>query len=130
MVVRVVSSGANRSFWARLEAGLLALLIVLGCQALWSAVPVGTLWLLTRLTADPAAILIVGLIAMPVALGAAAWMLSAANRRYLRLPGARRGRGPLEAALPYSIMLAAATMAVWFVFFADHMPSGREQFIP
>jgi hypothetical protein len=126
----VVATGGNRSFWARLEAGLLALLIVLGCQALWSVVPVGTLWLLTRLSGDPAAILIAGLIAMPVTLGAVAWILSAANRRYLRLPGARRGRGPLEAALPYSIVLAVGTMTVWFIFFANHMPSGREQFIP
>jgi hypothetical protein len=126
----VVATGGNRSFWARLEAGLLALLIVLGCQALWSLVPVGTLWLLTRLSADPAAILIAGLLAMPVTLGAVALLLSAANRRYLRLPGARRGRGPLEAALPYSILLAVGTMTVWFIFFANHMPSGREQLIP
>jgi hypothetical protein len=116
---------------ARLEAALLALLIVLGCQALWLVVPIGTLWLMTRFIGDAAGLLIVGLIAMPVALGAAAWMLSAANRHYLRLPGARGSRrGPLEAAVTPSIVLAIVTATVWFVFFANHMPTGREQLIP
>jgi hypothetical protein len=111
---------------------LLAVLIVLGCQVLWLVVPVGTLWLLTRLTGDPAAILIAGLVAMPVALGGVAWMLGAANRRYLRLVGDRGGwrRGPLEVALPASIMIGLVTALIWFVFFANHMPTGREQLIP
>lgn len=111
---------------------MLAVLIVLGCQVLWLVVPVGTLWLLTRLTGDPAAILIAGLVAMPVALGGVAWMLGAANRRYVRLVGARGGwrRGPLEVALPASIMIGLVTALIWFVFFANHMPTGREQLIP
>lgn len=123
---------ARGDFWDRLEAGLLSFLIILGCQALWLIIPVGILWLLTRVFGEAAEILIVGLVAMPLALGAAGWMLSAANRRYLRLPGARRAwrRGPLEAVLPASMVLALLTVTVWFVFFANHMPAGREQLIP
>jgi hypothetical protein len=117
---------------ARLEAGALAILIVLGCQVLWLVVPVGTLWLLTRFIGDTAEILIAGLVAMPVALGAVAWMLAAANRRYVRLMGDRGGwrRGPLEVALPASIMIAIPIALIWFIFFANHMPTGHEQLIP
>jgi hypothetical protein len=115
-----------------LEAGLLAVAIVLGCQALWLVVPIGTLWLLTRLSGDAAVILITGLIAMPLALTAVAWMLGRANRRYVRLVGGRGGwrRGPLEVALPASVTIGILTALVWFVFFANHMPTGREQLIP
>ena len=115
-----------------LEAGLLAVAIVLGCQALWLVVPIGTLWLLTRLSGDAAVILITGLIAMPLALTAVAWMLGRANRRYVRLVAGRGGwrRGPLEVALPASVTIGILTALVWFVFFANHMPTGREQLIP
>ena len=117
---------------AGLEAGLLAVAIVLGCQALWLVVPVGTLWLLTRISEDAAVILITGLVVMPLALTAVAWVLARANRRYLRLVGDRGGwrRGPLEVALPASIMIGIVTGLIWFVFFANHMPTGREQLIP
>ena len=123
---------ATRTRGAGLEAILLAVLIVLGCQALWLVVPIGTLWLLTRLTEDAAEILIAGLVVMPLALAAVAWMLARANRRYLRLVGDRGGwrRGPLEVALPASIMIGIVTALIWFVFFANHMPTGREQLIP
>jgi hypothetical protein len=122
----------TRDGGARLEAGVLAVLIVLGCQALWLVVPVGTLWLLTRFTGDPAVILITGLVTMPLALGGTTWLLAAANRRYLRLVGDRGGwrRGPLEVALPASIIIGVVTALIWFIFFANHMPTGREQLIP
>jgi hypothetical protein len=115
-----------------IEAGLLAVAIVLGCQALWLVVPVGTLWLLTRLSGDAAVILIAGLVVMPLALTAVAWALGRANRRYVRLVGGRGGwrRGPLEIALPASVTIGIVTALVWFVFFANHMPTGREQLIP
>ncbi|MBS1678104.1 MAG: hypothetical protein JST08_12045 [Actinobacteria bacterium] len=122
----------RRGGGSQVEAGALAVLIVLGCQVLWLGVPVGMLWLLTRLTGDPAAILIAGLVAMPPALAGVAWMLAAADRRYLRLVGDRGGRrrGPLEVALPASITIGLVTALVWFAFFANHMPAGHEQLIP
>jgi hypothetical protein len=115
-----------------LEALALALLIVLGCQVLCLGVPVGMLWLLTRFTGDPAAILIAGLITMPIALAGVAWMLNLANRRYLHLVGDRGGwrRGPLEAALPASILIAIVAALMWFLFFAGHGIAAHEQLIP
>ena len=128
----MVATGTKRSGGAGLEAGALAVLIVLGCQVLWLVVPVGVLWLLTRLSGDAAVILITGLMVMPLALAGVAWMLARANRRYLRLMGDRGGwhRGPLEVALPASITIGIVTALIWFVFFANHMPTGREQLIP
>ncbi len=114
------------------QAGLLAVAIVLGCQVLWLVVPIGTLWILTRISEDAAVILIAGLVVMPLALTAVAWMLGRANRRYLRLVGDRGGwrHGPLEVALPASVTIGIVTALIWFVFFANHMPTGREQLIP
>lgn len=115
-----------------LEAGLLAVAIVLGCQALWLVVPVGTLWVLSRFLDTAAECLIVGLIVMPVALIGVAWLLSLANQRYLRLVGDRGGwrRGPLEVALPASIMIAILAGLAWFIFFANHGLAAHEQLIP
>jgi hypothetical protein len=117
---------------AGLEAGLLAVAIVLGCQALWLVVPVGTLWVLSRFLDTAAECLIVGLIVMPIALIGVAWLLSAANRRYLRLVGDRSGwrRGPLEVALPASVMIAILAGLAWFIFFANHGLAAHEQLIP
>jgi hypothetical protein len=128
----VEGTRTRRDSGAHLQAGLLAVLIVLGCQALWLVVPVGTLWLLTRISENAAVILISGLVVMPLALAGVAWMLGRANRRYLRLVGDRGGwrRGPLEVALPASIMIGIVAALIWFVFFANHMPTGREQLIP
>lgn len=64
-----------------------------------------------------------------MALAAFAYVPAAANRRYLHLTG-RGGQGALEAVLPATIFLALIGVSVWFVFFAAHAPSGREQFIP
>jgi hypothetical protein len=123
---------ATRTRGAGLEAILLAVLIVLGCQALWLVVPIGTLWLLSRFLPTAAECLIVGLVVMPVALAGVAWILAAANRRYLRLVGDQGGwrRGPLEVALPASIMIAIVAGLIWFIFFANHGLAAHEQLIP
>jgi hypothetical protein len=115
-----------------LEAGLLAVGIVLGCQALWLVVPVGTLWVLSRFLDTAAQCLVVGLMVMPIALLTAAWMLSAANRRYLRLVGDRGGwrQGPLEMALPASVLIAIVAGLLYFIFFANHGLAAHEQLIP
>jgi hypothetical protein len=117
---------------AGLEAGLLAVAIVLGCQALWLVVPVGTLWVLSRFLDTAAECLIVGLMVMPLALIAGAYILSAANYRYIRLMGDRGGwrRGPLEVALPASIMIAIVVGLAYFIFFANHGLAAHEQLIP
>jgi hypothetical protein len=128
----VVATGTRRGGIAHLEAGLLAVAIVLGCQVLCLAVPVGTLWLMSRFLDTAAEILIVGLVVMPVALIAVAWVLTAANGRYLRLIGDRGGwrRGPLEVALPASVMIAILVALAYFIFFANHGIAAHEQLIP
>jgi hypothetical protein len=59
-------------------------------------------------------------------------MLAAANQRYLRLIGDRGGwrRGPLEAALPASVVIAILAALLWFIFFANHGLAAHEQLIP
>jgi hypothetical protein len=128
----VVATGTRRGGFAHLEAGLLAVVIVLGCQVLCLAVPVGTLWLMSRFLDTAAEVLIVGLVVMPVALIAVAWVLSAVNGRYLRLVGDRGGwrRGPLEVALPASVMIAIVAGLAYFIFFAGHGIAAHEQLIP
>jgi hypothetical protein len=115
-----------------LEAGLLAVGIVLGSQALCLVVPVGTLWVMSRFLDTAAGCLILGLLVMPLALIAGAWVLSAANRRYLRLVGDRGGwrQGPLEVALPAAVMIAIVTALTYFIFFANHGIAAHEQLIP
>ena len=114
----------------RIARATLAVAIVLGAQALWLLVPAATLWLLGRLVDSTEWLLLVALLAIPTALAGFAYLLGVANQRYLRLAGRRAGRGPLEAVLPATIVLALITASVWFVFFASHAPSGREQLIP
>jgi hypothetical protein len=132
MVESVVAERTTRDGGARLEAGLIAVGIVLGCQVLCMAVPVGTLWLLSRFLNTAAGCLIAGLVVMPIALIGVVWVLSAANQRYLRLVGDRGGwrRGPLEAALPASVMIAIVAALLWFIFFANHGLAAHEQLIP
>lgn len=115
---------------ARVARAVLALAIVLGVQALWLLVPIATLWAVGRLVDTTESAFFVAMLAIPAALVAFAFLLAAANRHYLRLAGRGAGRGPLEAVLPASIVLALLTLSVWFVFFASHAPSGREQLIP
>ena len=126
----MVAAGTRRG--GGLEAGLLAVAIVLGSQALCLVVPVGTLWLMSRVLDSAAGCLIVGLLVMPPALIAGAWVLSAANRRYLRLVGDRGGwrHGPLEVALPAAVMIAIVTALAYFIFFANHGIAAHEQLIP
>jgi hypothetical protein len=128
----VVATGTRRGGAAHLEAGLLAVAIVLGCQVLCLVVPVGTLWVMSRFLDTAAGCLIVGLVVMPVALCAVAWVLGRANRRYLRLVGDRGGwrQGPLEVALPASVMIAILVGLAYFVFFANHGLAAHEQLIP
>jgi hypothetical protein len=132
MVEGVVAERTTRDRGARLEAGFIAVGIVLGCQVLCMAVPVATLWLLSRFLGTAAECLIAGLAVMPVALIGVVWLLSAANQRYLRLVGDRGGwrRGPLEAALPASVMIAILAALLYFIFFANHGLAAHEQLIP
>lgn len=115
---------------ARLGTLALGAVIVLGAQALWLLVPPATLWMLSRLVDSTPLLPLAALLAVPGAIIGFACLLAAANRRYLRLSGRGPGQGPLDAVIPGTIVLALVCGTVWFVFFANHLPSGREQLIP
>ncbi len=126
---------------ARLEARFLLAVIAIGCQVACMVVPIVVLWALARTFSSVALVLIAALVAIPVAVVALVWLLGLVDRRYLVVRYGRRTLaedeedewrrpGPLEAILPVSVTLAVIGLVVWFVWFAAHAPSGREQFIP
>ncbi len=127
---RAASIGGPTPWGVKVGSLALGTAIVLGAQALWLLVPVATLWLVGRLLDSTAGVLVVALLAVPAALAAFTCLLAAANRRHLRLTGRSRDEGLLEAIMPATIVLALLGVSVWFVFFAAHVPSGREQLIP
>lgn len=114
----------------RFARAILALAIVLGAQALWLLIPAAMLWMVGQVAKTTESAFFVAMVAIPTALVAFAWLLVSANRRYLRLAGRATGRGPLEAIITPTIVLALIALTVWLVFFAAHAPSGREQLIP
>jgi hypothetical protein len=119
----------HRAGGARYALATLAVAIVLGAQALWLLIPAATLWVIGQIVSTAEMAFFVAMLAIPAAVVAFAGLLGAANRRYLRLAG-RDGRGPLEAVITPTIVLATIALLVWLVFFAAHAPSGREQLIP
>ncbi len=126
---------------ARFEASLLLVVLAIGCQVACMVVPVLVLWALAHAFTSVAGVLIAALVAIPGAVVAMIWLLGLVDRRYLVVRYGRRTLaedkelkwhrpGPLEAILPPSVMIALIGLVVWFVVFAAHAPSGREQFIP
>jgi hypothetical protein len=115
---------------ARFARAILTVAIVLGAQALWLLLPVATLWAVGQVADTTEQAFFAAMLAIPAAVIAFAWLLGSANRRYLRLTGRGAGRGPLEAVITPTIVLALIALSVWLVFFASHAPSGREQLIP
>jgi hypothetical protein len=134
MRVESVSPGESDSIpaprGARIAKATLVVTIVLGAQALWLLIPAGTLWMVSRVVDSTVSAFFIALVATPVALVAFSYLLGVANRRYLRLAGPGPRRGPLDAVLPPTIVLALVASLVWLVFFAGHLPYGQEQLIP
>ncbi|MBS1886316.1 MAG: hypothetical protein JSU06_03920 [Actinobacteria bacterium] len=114
---------------ARFARTILAVAIVVGAQALWLLIPAATLWTVGQIVDTTEAAFFIAMLAIPAAVVAFAWVLGAANRRWLRMAG-RGGQGPLEAVISPTIVLALIALSVWLAFFAAHAPSGREQLIP
>jgi hypothetical protein len=134
-----VDTGAERVARTGAAKGLVGLM-VLGSLALWTAVPLGGLWLasqltgsVTRLEAAPALVVLVG---MPVAMALGGMGLARLECRYLRLTGTTRARrvpayrrsvsdsssGPeasvLDKITVVSVLTAAVAFAGWFFLFA------------
>ena len=116
----------------RLAAQLILVLLAVGCLALWTAVPVATLYLLGTATDASAVHLLVGLMGVPAAMALWGSLLAWLNMLYLRVSGIlaaleaeqqetgwhRRVSGPLEPMLIASFALCVVVFSFWF-FVAD-----------
>lgn len=113
----------------RLAAGFILILLVGGCVLLWLGVPVGALWVSSKLTDSfgwhmpvALALAVPGMLAVAAGL---AWV----NDLYLRVTGGRTiisrnteicRRGPLEPLLIATLVLALCAFAAWFFLFAEN----------
>jgi hypothetical protein len=134
----------GRPSWAdRAEAGCLALVIVVGSALVWIGVPVAGFWLAARVAPDGVTTVLAALLAIPVAMAAAGWVLARVSARYEllrggpdRLPGPpawraslgeerpserRRagGRPLIDIAMTVSAAIALLVLTIWFFFFAE-----------
>jgi hypothetical protein len=121
----------------RLAAGLLLCGMALGSLALWIAVPLGCLWLSSRVAGTSAEEYLLALPLTIVAMVLFGLMLGWLNRLYLRLTGVLARyeaeleeygvepsflRGPLEPLLVGSLVIALVAMVVWFFLLAKDPP--------
>ena len=119
----------------RLAAGLLLVVLALGCMALFIGIPVAALWGLSKITDSFLAHFLGGLVGIPLAMILFASALFRVNGLYLRMtvdfsdddewddldgrPTLRR-RGPLEPLLVASFAVALVAFVIWFLFFAEN----------
>jgi uncharacterized membrane protein YbhN (UPF0104 family) len=109
-------------------SGLLVALMLLGCLALWIAVPLGWLWIGSQIQAAASlgtalAVTMVGVITTVFVIAA---LLSWLNRKHAELRESRnlpssRG-GALEPILVTSAGIAALGFAIWFFGFSGASP--------
>jgi hypothetical protein len=133
MAARPQAAGAG----ARLLGALLIVAMAIGSFALWIVVPLGCLWLSSKVVGSSAEEYLLGLpmtIAAMILFGMAlVWL----NRLYLRVTGVlaryeaereefgvapRFLRGPLEPLLVGSLVIALVAMFVWFFLLARNPP--------
>jgi uncharacterized membrane protein YbhN (UPF0104 family) len=109
-------------------SALLVALMLLGCLALWIAVPLGWLWVGSQVQASASlgtalAATMVGVITTVLVLSA---VLSWLNRKHAELRESRNLRssrgGALEPILVTSAGIAALCFAVWFFGFSGASP--------
>jgi hypothetical protein len=119
----------------RLAATFLFALMAIGSLVLWTAIPVGCLWVAGKLTDNVGTHFLIALPLMVVSVGLFAALLFRVNKLYLRITGAwiepededdedepRFPRGPLEPMLVGSLAIALIALVVWFFFFAEDPP--------
>jgi hypothetical protein len=75
----------------RVEAGLLAAAIVVGCLLFWIGIPLAAFWLSAQLTSDSVRGVLIALILIPAAMAAGAFGLYRLNARYEQLRGLDSG---------------------------------------
>jgi hypothetical protein len=120
----------------RLAAAFLFVLMAAGSLVLWTAIPVGCLWLVGKFTDTIAAHFLIALPLTVTCVALFAGLLFQVNRLYLSVTGAwmepreeedeedepRYPRGPLEPMLVGSLAIALVALVVWFFFFAEDPP--------
>jgi hypothetical protein len=127
----------------RVTVATLAVVIVAGSALLWIGLPIGVLWVAGRITNDALTAVLFALIAIPVTMGALAWVLYRVSGRYESLRGGesrapsppawrsslgeeraserrRKGGRPLiDIAMTVSLIIALIVMTVWFFGYAE-----------
>ena len=123
-------------FADRLAAAILFVLMAIGSIVLWTAIPVGCLWLVGQFTDTIAAHFLIALPLTVTSVALFAALLFRVNQLYLRVTGAwvpepdeedeedepRFPRGPLEPMLVGSLVIALVALVVWFFFLAEDPP--------
>jgi hypothetical protein len=116
---------------------LLVLAIFLGSLVMWIGLPLGWLWLVTRVVERYPEAYAGALFGCPVTMTLLGLLLARLNSFYLRLSGRhpeqhrtawlkslsgeRRARGPrtvLDTSMTISVVIAMITITIWFFFFA------------
>jgi hypothetical protein len=118
---------------ARMAAGFVFALLVLGSFALWIVVPAGTVWALSQLIHSTEAHYGAAIIGVPVAMVCFAAILAWLSELHVRITdtyarpedhwrrdGDRRRAGPLEPLLLISLGVALVGMVGWFFLFAEN----------
>jgi hypothetical protein len=132
----------GRSASRTILEGLLILAIFLGSLVMWIGLPVGWLWLVTRVVKGNPEAYAAALFGCPVTMTVLGLLLARLNAYYLRLSGghpaqhrtawlkslsgergARRSRTVLETSMTISVVLAIVAITIWFFFYAhSYMP--------
>jgi hypothetical protein len=126
--------GHSQAILRTSAATLLLPLLAVGSLMLWTAVPAAGLWAASKLTVTKAQHFVVGLPMTLFAMIVWGVFLSSLNTAYIRLAGhwatdaeadsPRSRRGPLEAFLVPSLLIAFVTFLIWFFAFAKNPPPG------
>ena len=128
----------------RLAAFALAASLFVGSLVLWIGIPVGWLWVSSRLSETYPTIWALAVFGCPVTMAAWGLLLGRLNLVYLRVSGgaleqhhaawlkslsgergARRPRSVLDVSMTISVILAMLTLLIWFFFFAENYSPGR-----
>jgi hypothetical protein len=119
----------RRAFQAGSSATLMLAIMFLGSLGLWVGVPLGCLYLGSRVQ-DATDSVGVAIIAMAFGLVAGIFaivpLLGYLNRKHMEVRAARGldtyGQAPLEGVLVVSAAVALAAFVVWFFFFSGSAP--------
>jgi hypothetical protein len=108
----------------RLLAAALVPVMAAGCLVLWIGIPLASLRIASWLSDTGHVILVMVLVACPMAMVLWGWALFRLNDVYVQLAG--QDRPLLEAMLVVSVFLALVAITIWFFVFApgQQWPTG------